>query len=138
MTIIVTTKSSNTVKLNKVEQLKLQKNPLSLIEDIYRWADEGFDAIPPEYYDFFKWHGFFYRKRNPGTFMLRMRISNGIMNTAQLRTVAALSRDYGQGIGDLTTRQNIQLRWITIENMPMIIETLHSVGLGSQQTGICI
>jgi len=68
--------------------------------------------------------------------MLRMRISNGIMNTAQLRTVAILSRDYGRGEGDLTTRQNIQLRWITIEDMPTIIETLHSVGLGSQQTGM--
>ncbi|MEM7534990.1 MAG: ferredoxin--nitrite reductase [Chloroflexota bacterium] len=131
-----TDKTSTKVKLNKVEQLKLKKNPLSLLDDIYQWADEGFEAIPPEYYDFFKWHGFFYRKQNPGTFMLRMRISNGVMNTAQLRTVATLSRDYGRGVGDLTTRQNIQLRWITIEHIPTIIETLQAVGLGSQQTGM--
>jgi len=130
-------KSSNgKPKLNKVEQLKLEKSPLSLIHDIYRWADEGFDAIPPEYYDLFKWHGFFYRKQNPGTFMLRMRISNGVISSTQLRTVAELSRDYGRGEGDFTTRQNIQLRWITIENMPTIIEKLQAVGLGSQQTGM--
>ena len=48
-------------KVNKVEQLKQDKNPLTLIDDIYRWAEEGFDAIPAEYYDLFKWHGFFYR-----------------------------------------------------------------------------
>ena len=123
-------------KLNKVAQLKLRKSPLGLIHDIYRWADEGFDAIPPEYYDLFKWHGFFYRKQTPGFFMLRMRISNGIVNSTQLRAIAELSRDYGRGVGDLTTRQNIQLRWITIEDMPAIIEKLQAVGLGSEQTGM--
>ncbi len=123
-------------KLNKVELLKLKKSPLSLIQDIYRWADEGFDAVPPEYYDLFKWHGFFYRKQTPGYFMLRMRISNGIVNSNQLRAIAELSRDYGRGVGDFTTRQNIQLRWITIEDMPGIVEKLQSVGLGSEQTGM--
>ena len=123
-------------KLNKVESLKLKKSPLSLIHDIYRWSEEGFDAIPAEYYDLFKWHGFFYRKQTQGYFMLRMRISNGVINSTQLRAVAELSRDYGRGAGDLTTRQNIQLRWITIEDMPAIIEKLQAVGLGSQQTGM--
>ena len=123
-------------RLNKVELLKRKKSPLSLIHDIYRWADEGFDSIPPEYYDLFKWHGFFYRKQTPGHFMLRMRISNGVLNSTQLRAVAELSRDFGRGVGDFTTRQNIQLRWITVENMPPIIEKLQSVGLGSEQTGM--
>jgi len=123
-------------KLNKVELLKRKKSPLSLIHDIYRWADEGFDSIPPEYYDLFKWHGFFYRKQTPGYFMLRMRISNGVLNSSQLRAVAEISRDCGRGVGDFTTRQNIQLRWITIEEMPAIIEKLQAVGLGSEQTGM--
>ncbi len=129
-------RSNGKPKLNKVELLKLKKSPLSLIHDIYRWADKGFDAIPPEYYDLFKWHGFFYRKQTPGYFMLRMRISNGIINSTQLRAVAALSRDYGRGAGDFTTRQNIQLRWITVEAMPAIIERLQAVGLGAEQTGM--
>lgn len=123
-------------KLNKVELLKLKQSPLSLIHDIYRWADEGFDSIPPDYYDLFKWHGFFYRKQTPGYFMLRMRISNGVLNSSQLRAIAELSRDFGRGVGDFTTRQNIQLRWITIEKMPAIIEKLQAVGLGSEQTGM--
>lgn len=123
-------------KLNKVELLKRRKSPLSLIHDIYRWADEGFDSIPPEYYDLFKWHGFFYRKQTPGYFMLRMRISNGVLNSSQLRAIAEISRDCGRGVGDFTTRQNIQLRWITIEEMPAIIEKLQTVGLGSEQTGM--
>lgn len=123
-------------KLNKVEQLKLEKNPLSLIHDIYQWAEEGFDAIPPDYYDLFKWHGFFYRKQEPGTFMLRMRISNGILTTTQLRAIAQMMQEVSQGRGDLTTRQNIQLRHITIEQMPMIIERLQEIGLSAQQTGM--
>ncbi len=129
-------RSNGKPKLNKVELLKLRKSPLSLIHDIYRWADEGFEAIPPEYYDLFKWHGFFYRKQTPGYFMLRMRISNGIINSTQLRTVASLARDFGRGEGDFTTRQNIQLRWITIEAMPAIIERLQAAGLGAEQTGM--
>jgi len=123
-------------KLNKVELLKRKKSPLSLIHDIYRWADEGFDSIPPEYYDLFKWHGFFYRKQTPGCFMLRLRISNGVLNSSQLRAIAEISRDCGRGVGDFTTRQNIQLRWITIEEMPAVIEKLQAVGLGSEQTGM--
>lgn len=122
--------------LTKVELLKQQKPPLSLLDDIYRWAQEGFDAIPPEYYDLFKWHGLFYRKQTPGFFMLRMRISNGILSSTQLRAIAELSRRVGRGVGDFTTRQNIQLRWITIENAPLVIERLQEVGLGSQQTGM--
>ena len=122
--------------MSKIEQLKLNKPPLSLIDDIYQWAQEGFDAIPPEYYDLFKWHGLYVRKQTPGFLMLRMRISNGILSTTQLRAIAELSRDVGQGVGDITTRQNIQLRWITIENAPMIIERLQEIGLGSQQTGM--
>ncbi|MYF89046.1 MAG: ferredoxin--nitrite reductase, partial [Boseongicola sp. SB0676_bin_33] len=85
-------------------------------------------------YDLFKWHGFFYRKQTPGYFMLRMRISNGVLNSSQLRAIAEISRDCGRGVGDFTTRQNIQLRWITIEEMPAIIEKLQAVGLGSEQT----
>jgi len=123
-------------KLNKVELLKRKKSPLSLIHDIYRWADEGFDSIPPEYYDLFKWHGFFYRKQTPGYFMLRMRISNGVLNSSQLRAVAEISRACGRGVGDFTTRQNLHLRWITIEEMHAILSTLQAGGLVPAHTGL--
>ncbi|RMG84248.1 MAG: ferredoxin--nitrite reductase [Chloroflexi bacterium] len=122
--------------MNKAEALKASRPPLSIIEDIYRWAEAGFDAIPPEQYDLFKWYGLFHRKQTPGYFMLRMRISNGLLSTRQLRTLAGISRDFGRGVGDFTTRQNIQLRWIEIENVPELFQRLHTVGLTSQQTGM--
>ncbi|MEM9462942.1 MAG: ferredoxin--nitrite reductase [Myxococcota bacterium] len=122
--------------LNRVEQLKRDKSPLGILDDIYRWAHEGFESIPPEDYDLLKWHGLFHRKQTPGFFMLRLRISNGALNTTQVRTIAELMRDIGRGTGDLTTRQNIQLRWLTIEDVPVVLERLHAVGLGSEQTGM--
>ncbi|OUC08314.1 hypothetical protein RY27_09720, partial [Litorilinea aerophila] len=85
--------------MNNIEVLKAHKRPLDIIEDIYRWAEEGFEAIPPEQYDLLKWYGLFHRKQTPGYFMLRMRISNGLLDTYQLRTLAGISRDFGRGVG---------------------------------------
>lgn len=122
--------------MNNIEVLKAHKRPLDIIEDIYRWAEEGFEAIPPEQYDLLKWYGLFHRKQTPGYFMLRMRISNGLLDTYQLRTLAGISRDFGRGVGDFTTRQNIQLRWIEITQVPELFQRLHEAGLTCQQTGM--
>ncbi|HXF65006.1 MAG TPA: hypothetical protein VNK95_25490 [Caldilineaceae bacterium] len=124
------------MRKNDIETLKKVKRPLTIIDDIYRWAEQGFESIPPEAYDLLKWYGLFHRKQTPGYFMLRMRISNGVLTTQQLRTLAGISRDYGRGVGDFTTRQNIQLRWIEIENVPDIFERIRAAGLTCQQTGM--
>ena len=68
--------------------------------------------------------------------MMRVRISNGISNADQFRTLAAISADYGMGFADLTTRQQVQLREFTIEQVPDIWARLASVGLISLQTGM--
>ena len=60
-----------------------------------------------------------------------IRIPNGMMSSRQLRTVADLTRRYANGIADLTVRQNIQLHWVTIENLPDLLDGLGSVGLNS-------
>jgi len=122
--------------VNKIEKLKAAKNGLDTLEDIYRYARLGFASIPEEEYDLLKWYGLFHRRQTPGYFMMRLRISNGILSTTQLRTIAGISRDFGRGVGDITSRQNIQLRWIEIEHVPEIFERLHSVGMTSQQTGM--
>src|SRR5260221_13501848 len=67
--------------------------------------------------------------------MVRILIPNGLLTTAQAREVAAISEDYGRGVADITVRQNIQLHWVTIENIPDLIERLQRIGLTT--TGAC-
>ncbi|MDP9316290.1 MAG: ferredoxin--nitrite reductase [Chloroflexota bacterium] len=125
-------------KANKtpLEAIKAAKDGLDVLPDIYRYAREGFAAIPAEDYERMKWYGLFHRKQTPGYFMMRLRLPNGIVTSDQLRAIASISREAGRGAADLTTRQNIQLRWIEIENVPAIFERLNEVGLTSQQTGL--
>ena len=68
--------------------------------------------------------------------MMRLRMSNGLSNAAQFRTLAALSEEFGKGFVDITTRQQIQLRWFHIEHVPEMWRRLEQVGLVSLQTGL--
>jgi sulfite reductase (ferredoxin) len=51
-----------------------------------------------------------------------------------LRALAELSEKYAAGIADITVRQNIQLHWITIKDLPQVLETLFETGLTSMAT----
>ena len=84
----------------------------------------------------FKWHGLFFRKQTPGHFMLRIRATSGFTDAAQFRVIADLSDQYGKGFCDLTTRQQIQMRWFTIGDVPDIWRRLAEVGLTTKQTGM--
>ena len=66
--------------------------------------------------------------------MLRIRLSNGFINARQLRAVAGLAEKYAGGIADITVRQNIQLHWITIKDLPQVLQTLFDTGLTSLAT----
>src|SRR5439155_21936697 len=83
-----------------------------------------------------KWHGLFFRQPTPGNFMLRLRQEAGKVTAMQRRVIAHLSDQYGKGFCDLTTRQQIQMRWFTIGDVPAIWRRLEEVGLHSKQTGM--
>ncbi|MGH7300892.1 MAG: nitrite/sulfite reductase, partial [Candidatus Rokuibacteriota bacterium] len=67
-------------------------------------------------------------------FMLRIRIPNGIVTSAQLRVLADLAERHARGIADLTVRQNVQLHWVRIEDLPAVLSALGDCGLGSLGT----
>src|SRR5262249_257672 len=67
-------------------------------------------------------------------FMLRIRLANGFVTSPQLRTIADLSERYARGLADITVRQNIQLHWITIEDLPDVLQALFDAGLTSRST----
>ncbi|HEY4328340.1 MAG TPA: hypothetical protein VGN88_01290, partial [Phycisphaerae bacterium] len=80
----------------------------------------------------FRWYGIYQQLPNFCHFMMRIRIPNGFLTPAQLREVAALSAQYGRGFADITTRQCIQLHWLTIESFGDILPRLEKVGLVSK------
>lgn len=71
--------------------------------------------------------------------MLRIAVPYGLLNARQLRKLAEVSRVYDRGYAHISTRQNIQLNWLNLEDVPEIIEQLASVQMHSIQTsGNCI
>ena len=118
------------------------------IIDIYSKA--GFDSIDPaDLRGRMRWLGL-YTQRRPGIdggktgvlepdeledryFMLRVRIPGGRLSVDQLRTIADISTAYGRDLADITDRQNIQLHWVRIEDVPAIWEKLEAVGLSTTE-----
>ena len=121
---------------NRIEALKSARDGLDVLPDLYRYAVEGVDAIPADDFERLKWYGLFHRKATPGYFMLRMRIPNGVLTSEQITAIGEIANRCGRGTADITTRQNIQLRWITIEDAPWVLQRLAAAGLNSQQSGM--
>jgi sulfite reductase (ferredoxin) len=137
--------------LNKNEESKRNDDGLNVrqrIIDIY--SKYGFDSIDPaDLRGRFRWYGL-YTQRRPGIdggktavlepeelddryFMLRIRIDGGQLTNDQLRVIGYVSRRYARGTADVTDRQNIQLHWVEIENVPEIWEALEAVGLSTTE-----
>ncbi|MDR2625084.1 MAG: nitrite/sulfite reductase [Zoogloeaceae bacterium] len=71
--------------------------------------------------------------------MLRVAVPYGMISSAQLRRLASISRRYDRGYGHFTTRHNLQLNWVRIEDVPDILDELSEVEMHAIQTsGNCI
>ena len=135
-------------KAQRVERLKRELNPWAAHAEIVRFAREGFQAIPPEWLGtYFRWWGIYTQGDGVGAvggkggegkavpyFMLRIRIPNGMLSAAQLRVLADLTERHARGVADLTVRQNVQLHWVRIEDLPAIFSALGDCGLSSLGT----
>ncbi|AKH69796.1 sulfite reductase, beta subunit (hemoprotein) [Spongiibacter sp. IMCC21906] len=71
--------------------------------------------------------------------MMRIAVPYGTLNSTQLRKLAQISRDYDKGYAHISTRQNVQLNWPLLEEVPDILQELASVEMHAVQTsGNCI
>jgi sulfite reductase (ferredoxin) len=68
-------------------------------------------------------------------FMMRIGLPNGLLTSHQLRVIGDLTKKHARNLADITTRQNIQLHWLTIEALPEIVESLTAIGLSPK--GAC-
>lgn len=123
---------------NKFEKFKAEKDGLAVKEELEYFAQIGWEAVDKtDLEQRLKWLGIFHRPVTPGKFMLRMRTPNGILNSEQTQVLAEIIQRYGDdGSADITTRQNIQLRGIRLEDIPEIFSQLHTVGMTSMQSGM--
>ncbi len=136
-------------KAQKVERLKLEKNPWAAWEEVRQFAREGREAVLPDWAGvYFKWWGIYTQGDGVGAvggvggegktteyFMMRVGIPNGILTSEQTRVIADIARDHGRDLADVTTRQNIQFHWLTIQSLPLVVEALERVGLSPK--GAC-
>jgi sulfite reductase (ferredoxin) len=136
-------------KAQKVERLKREKNPWNAWDEVRQFAREGRDSVLPEWTGtYFKWWGVYTQGDGVGVtggvggegkaseyFMMRIGLPNGMLTAKQLHVIADITAKYARGIADITTRQNIQLHWLTIESLPEVVDALTAIGLSPK--GAC-
>src|SRR6516164_4140162 len=130
-------------KTQRIERLKREKNAWECLGEIRSYAGQGHASIPPEWLGtYFRFWGVYTQGDGIGAiggaggegkavpyFMVRIRIPNGLLLSHQVRTIADVARKYARDKADITVRQNIQLHWVTIEDLPDVLENLWRAGL---------
>ncbi|HWP30083.1 MAG TPA: nitrite/sulfite reductase [Chloroflexota bacterium] len=119
------------LKRNNVERLKRAKFPLDIIHEVPALGEQNYLDIPEEDMVRFQWYGLYHDKPKVGYFMLRIKVPSGILTPAQYRTIGELAQRFGRNYTELTTRQNVQLHWIQIKQLPEVFAALERVGLTS-------
>jgi len=133
----------NETRAQRVERLKREKNPWEALDELRAFAKQGFDAVPPEWIGtYLRWWGVYTQGDGLGVLggskgegnavpflLLRIRLTNGIVHSHQMRTIARVAEKYARGLADITVRQNIQLHWIRIEDLPDVLDALWRAGL---------
>ena len=136
-------------KAQKSERLKLAKNPWEAWDEVREYAKQGRDAVTPEWTAlYFKWWGIYTQGDGLGVtggvggegkstefFMMRIGLPNGLLTSHQLRVIADITRKHARNLADITTRQNIQLHWLTIGDLVEVTDRLTEIGLSPK--GAC-
>jgi len=132
-------------KLNKVEQIKLERHPLEVREaiiDRYSKDLSSMDEVPGEI-ERLKWVGIYPQKQGGDAFMIRLKVPGGVLTPEQTRVIGQIAIDFANGpipnphfgnnFLDITTRQDVQMHWIKMENVPEIWRRLEEVGMTTVQ-----
>jgi len=135
-------------KAQKTERLKLAKNPWEAFDEIRQFAIDGRDSVPEEWALYFRWWGVYSQGDGLGLaggkggegkatefFMMRIAIPNGLLTSHQLRVIGGITKKFARNNADITTRQNIQLHWLTIADLVEVADTLTQIGLSPK--GAC-
>jgi Sulfite reductase, beta subunit (hemoprotein) len=148
----MTTPSAPVVKETKAqrsERLKLAKNPWEAWDEVREYAKGGRDTVAPEWTGlYFKWWGVYTQGDGLGVtggangegkeseyFMMRIGMPNGLLTAHQTRVIGQLTKKNARNLADITTRQNIQLHWLTIDTLVETVDALTEINLSPK--GAC-
>ena len=133
-------------QLNQVERWKLERHPLEVAAAIRdRYAHEGPAAIAavPGEMERLKWVGIYPQRHGGDAFMLRVKVPGGRMTSGQARRIGEIVDRFARGpedhpvwgnrYCDITTRQDVQLHWVRIGDVPQIWALLEEVGMTTVQ-----
>jgi sulfite reductase beta subunit-like hemoprotein len=117
------------LKRNPVERLKQEKHPLGIRDELPALIGAGYDAVAEEDIVRLQWWGLYHDKPKVGTFMLRIKLPGGHLTPNKLRAIGEVSNKYGKGAGELATRQNIQLHYLKLSELPDVFADLDAAGI---------
>ncbi len=133
-------------ELNPVERWKLERHPFAVAQAVIeRYAKEGPAAIAavPGEQERLKWVGLYPQRQGGDAFMMRIKVPGGVMTAPQVREIGVAADAFAEGpddsavfgnrYADLTTRQDIQLHWIRMADIPRIWQRFADVGLTTVQ-----
>ncbi|CAA6811962.1 MAG: Ferredoxin--nitrite reductase (EC [uncultured Sulfurovum sp.] len=134
MSILETAFNNRNKKQNKVEATKILKLPMDVHSKLQEISAAGYEGLAKEDSAYFlKCFGLFDKKED---FMLRVRIPIGQLNNEQAIRIGEVAKKYGDDYIDLTTRMQIELRYLQIEDIATVLEELNEVGISTFQTGV--
>ena len=121
-------------KLVPEEKAKRELHPLDRWDQIVEHArsdkfPKGTDVL------MWKYHGLFYVAPAQEAYMCRLRFYGGLISSDQLRAMARISKKFGGGYSDCTTRGNLQIREIKAADAVDFLLALHEAGLVSRGSG---
>jgi ferredoxin-nitrite reductase len=132
-------------RLNKVEKIKLERHPLEVrqaIIDTYSKDLAAMDEVPGEV-ERLKWVGIYPQKQGGDAFMMRIKVPGGVLKPEQARVIGKIATDFAKGpipnphfgnnFLDLTTRQDVQMHWLKMGDVPEIWRRLEEVGVTTVQ-----
>jgi len=132
-------------RLNKVEKIKLERHPLEVrqaIIDTYSKDLAAMDEVPGEV-ERLKWVGIYPQKQGGDAFMMRIKVPGGFLKPEQARVIGRIAADFARGpipnphfgnnFLDLTTRQDVQMHWIKMGDVPEIWRRLEEAGITTVQ-----
>jgi ferredoxin-nitrite reductase len=134
MQVLEKAKEARSKKVNKVEITKALKMPMEVHAKLEEIAQAGYENLSKEDSSYFlKCFGLF----DKGTdFMLRVRVPAGQLSNAQAKRIGEVAKKYGNDYIDITTRMQIELRYLQIEDIGKVLEELQEVGISTFQTGV--
>jgi sulfite reductase (ferredoxin) len=117
--------------------IQIQPIPTAIAEEIETFEAEAnrmlSGEIANDLFKPFRLQYGIYGQRQAGVQMVRIKIPFGGLTSNQLRRVAEIAERYATGVGHVTTRQDIQLHFVELKDVPTIMRGLAEVGLTTRE-----